>query len=81
MQTFYGLKEGHSEKVTIKFEANPSPTEGFWKLAGVETPIQVGTESIDKNFKASHVKQTQVCAAYSSEPVIMIMNETIDLSY
>ena len=27
MQTFYGLKEGSAETVTIKFEANPKPTE------------------------------------------------------
>ena len=61
MQTFYGLKEGHAETVTIKFEANPPPTEGLWKIAGVESGVALGTESLDKNFKATHAQATQAC--------------------
>ena len=60
MQTFYGLKEGSAETVTIKFEANPPPTEGMWKIEGIEIPL--GAESLDKNYMASLATPTQARA-------------------
>ncbi len=72
MQTFYGLKEGEQEEITIKFEANPEPTEGFWTMAGVEAPVRVGEASADGNFVASSVVATEVSAKKSLYRVSML---------
>ena len=64
MQTFYGLKEGAAETVTIKFEANPKPTEGVWNVEGAE--VALGAESVDRNFKASQLMATEESSALYS---------------
>ena len=57
MQTFSGLMEGDMLRVIIKFEADPKPTEGVWKVAGTE--VALGGESSDRNFRASQVMDAE----------------------
>lgn len=60
MQTFYGLKEDETETITLKFEANPEPREGTWKINGVD--VALGSASLDNNLQASTIEETGVRA-------------------
>ena len=59
-QKFYALKEGQTNTISIKFEANPAPTEGFWTLDGSESPVAFGAASIDGQYTASFIEESQV---------------------
>ena len=43
----------------IKFEANPKPTTGTWKIHGLKDPLAIGAESLDKKFKASVIQESE----------------------
>ena len=55
-QHFYGLKEGQEETIRMKFQSNPVPTEGAWKIAGVEPEIVLGAGSVDGEFQSGFVE-------------------------
>ena len=59
-QKFYGLKEGEANTITIKFEANPMPSEGFWTMDGAENPVALGAASLDDQYIASFIKESEV---------------------
>lgn len=50
-ETFYGMKEGTSNEIRIKFRANPRPSEGQWSVGDVSVPV--GASSIDQKFESS----------------------------
>ncbi len=55
-QTFYGLKEGQSNEIMIKFEANPRPSTGQWTLHTLSSPLAIGAVSIDQQFEAGMIE-------------------------
>lgn len=64
---FYDLNEGDQNQIRIKFFANPEPREGRWTLAGLEEPLVVGSESVDKKYK-SGLYEKGVCSVFIQGP-------------
>jgi hypothetical protein len=63
-QHFYGLKEGQSETIKMKFESNPVADSGSWRLAGIESEIAIGAASVDDKFQSGFV-QNEVDISYT----------------
>merc|ERR1711971_1381662 len=55
-ETFYGMKEGESNNVRIKFTANPKPSTGVWTL-GEET-VPVGASDNENTATSSQITES-----------------------
>ena len=54
------MKEGESNVITMKFEANPMPNDGFWTIHGLESPLALGAASLDGQYTSSFVDPSEV---------------------
>ena len=57
-ETFYGMKEGESNNVRIKFTANPKPSTGVWTLG--EKTVPVGASDNENSATSSQITESGV---------------------
>ena len=57
-ETFYGMKEGESNNVRIKFTANPKPSAGVWTLG--EKTVPVGASDNENTATSSQITESGV---------------------
>jgi len=55
-ETFYGMKEGESNNVRIKFTANPKPSAGVWTLG--EKTVPVGASDNENSATSSQITES-----------------------
>merc|ERR1712079_608874 len=64
-EAFYGMKEGESNVVRLKFRANPMPTAGVWKLG--EKSVPVGAADPDNTVTSSPIQDGDLDGEYTVE--------------
>ena len=67
-ETFYGMKDGETNSVRIKFRANPKPSEGTWRIGEITVPI--GAASVDNKFQSSPITDAVSSMHFQVDPLV-----------